>query len=511
MSALTIAVNTSTAGTATYTASETNDSPVFADDLTINSGVTVSVTAGDLNLRAGDEILLAGSASSSNLLDLIAGFGDLDGDGSISQTGGSLTAPLLSVQAIGGIALTGSNAVGSLEAVTQTGGIFINNTGNLAVGGVNPALAGVRVTGASGDIVLMETGNLTVTTDGEVIRGPANILLNASGDITTGNQSGSSAIFSTGAGDVSVTAGGNLNLGTAGTFGDVGANNGTVTLAATAGNVTLDNATNVFVNSIGNAINITAGGNITLQATTTPGANIDSNGGPISLTTGAAGVFTLNSGAGGHIGSGPFYSAPTGGDITISADDMVINDPISAAGTVTSGIVTLRPVTTGRAIDLGTNAANTLGLTDAEIDGITAGVIVVGSSNAGALTVTAAISPANSNTLFLKSGASITDAAAGALLVPNLAAQAGTGVTLDNAANTFANLEAQTDTGGITIDHSGALTIGGVTADLTGLAVNTSGNINVTNAGSIILADTDGFENVRGGNTSGNVTLVSWN
>src|SRR5262249_24981176 len=68
-------------------------------------------------------------------------------------------------------------------------------------------------------------------------------------------------------------------------------------------------------------------------------------------------------------------------------------------------------------------------------------------------------------------------------------------------------------TGGIAIIEFDGLTIGGVNNTLRGLFVGTSGDINVQSgfsvAGSLILADTDGLEKVKGGDTSGDVSLTA--
>lgn len=88
---------------------------------------------------------------------------------------------------------------------------------------------------------------------------------------------------------------------------------------------------------------------------------------------------------------------------------------------------------------------------------------------------------------------------------------AGSGIgTADTIETAVGNLEAQTGTGGIFLANTAAnLFIGGQfgVPELTGLKVATSGDINIVNAGSINLADTDGGQTVLGGSTSGNVTL----
>ena len=86
---------------------------------------------------------------------------------------------------------------------------------------------------------------------------------------------------------------------------------------------------------------------------------------------------------------------------------------------------------------------------------------------------------------------------------------AGTGIgTPGNAIETrTAAIEAETNTGGINLGNSGSVQIGGLTADVEGLKVFTSGDINFTNLGTIFISDATGVESIRGGSTSGNVIL----
>src|SRR5207237_1069652 len=132
---------------------------------------------------------------------------------------------------------------------------------------------------------------------------------------------------------------------------------------------------------------------------------------------------------------------------------MVIDDPIDAG----SGTVTLRPATTtARAIDLGGGTtANALGLSDAELDHVTAGALVIGrTDNPGDLRVTAPVTAhAGYSTLVLLSGGAIGATGTGAIDPTNLALQAANGIgTSANPLPTVAShLVAQTVTGGIFI------------------------------------------------------------
>ncbi|MEZ4705582.1 MAG: Ig-like domain-containing protein [Caldilineaceae bacterium] len=131
-------------------------------------------------------------------------------------------------------------------------------------------------------------------------------------------------------------------------------------------------------------------------------------------------------------------------DISLYANVMDIQAAVSAG----TGIVTLAPLSNGCLIDLGSAtdaAANTLELSDAEIDRITAGVLRIGSANAGSITFSNLISPAGTATLSLITGDEIVDGHGGSdVQVSNLAVQAVNGIAdtgttlLDTAVETIA-------------------------------------------------------------------------
>ena len=114
----------------------------------------------------------------------------------------------------------------------------------------------------------------------------------------------------------------------------------------------------------------------------------------------------------------------------------------------------------------------------------------------------------------LVSNGSITEGGADApadIIAAALVLSAATGIgTPGNAIETQTTfIEAETNTGGINIANSGQVQIGGITADVDGLDVATSGDINFSTIGFIFLADTSGPEMVHGGDMSGNVTLTA--
>ncbi len=487
-----------------------------------NTG-TLTVTANTVAVNGAVNT----SAGSSGLVTLTAG-------GAISGTG-SITAPSLALSANSGIGTAGQSlttAVSNLEAESDTGGVFITNTGTLNVGGVSAGLAGVRAL-SSGDVQLINTGTVNVITNGDTVRGPANVTVEALGagaDVVTGGQTSLAAIrvLPGDSGKVLVQAGQDILVGNSGS-GSVGADAGLVTLTA-GRDIVVDNQSaagnfvfsatangglvatagrNVLVTNgsfLGDfstsGVTVTAGtagsGNISVLA----GGAVNSAGGAIALTTGTGGTFTLSgvdSTVDSQNGSGG------GGPITISADDMDIADPINAA----TGVVTLQQAgASTERIDLGGAGSGTrLALSDAELGEVTTSVLKIGrTDNAGAITVTAPIaSHTGYSTLDLFTAGVIDQTAGSTLAVTNLSVQAAGGVNLGQA-NPVSTLTGTTSGTAFTFLASGSLTVTALTTSGGAITVGTaSGNLSVTGAvtaGSAPISFTAGGTDSTFANTS---------
>ena len=182
-------------------------------------------------------------------------------------------------------------------------------------------------------------------------------------------------------------------------------------------------------------------------------------GGAITVTTGAGGILTANSEAA-FVGFHSLDHVNGGnGNITINTNHVVLNastDDI-VAGT---GVVTIQAVTAGQPIQLGTG-------TDAELD------LSSGSwknhrkphrrTNAGNITVTAALSFPGIP-LWLQTGGSISASGSGnTISIANLAMSASTGIASSPTplSTQIANLSALTGTGDIVISNFGNLSISG--------------------------------------------------
>ena len=102
---------------------------------------------------------------------------------------------------------------------------------------------------------------------------------------------------------------------------------------------------------------------------------------------GSAYTFTRSASPGGSIAAGA-------GTVVITAADVDLQGTITSTNTVSIAVAQA-----GRAIDLGTNTAGALGLTDAELDRITASTLLIGDAASGAITVSSAITHGNNLTL----------------------------------------------------------------------------------------------------------------
>ena len=332
--------------------------------------------------------------------------------------------------------------------------------------------------------------------------------------LTTLNVVNVGAVTQTGA--VNYT---NLSLNTTGPVSLTGSNDVTNLAAAVSG------ASSVFSFNDVDDITLTSVGGVN---------GISTNNGSISITTANGPVVVANTAAGADVNAGTGFALLSAGssgatdfaaqvgasaNVTGTAGVILVGDHIDlmTGATVNAGAAdaVLNGYNIGTLIDLGgADAANTLGLTDAELDGITAGSLRIGDFNSGRISFTAAIAPAGTSQLELTTGADIIDGNApiGAdVTVARLAMTASTGIGVTGFTHIDTNvgqIEAQTTTGGMRIASEGAVTVGGVTG-LTGLRVVTSGDVQLDAGGTITLADLDGDEIVAAGTGSGNVSLAA--
>ncbi len=526
----------------TVAAVETNGVSFFSvDNILLQTGSTVTSTNGDVLLSAGaggiDKTATiindgtvngvnvnftapgdigVGTVTATTTAAIVSANGAiLDNNDTTTAAVLNITATNLSLSASTGIGVSstalGINAtqapletqVSNIQAQTASGGIFLDNgfvtPTTLTVGFTGQPLpgVGVQVTGASGDVQLVNNGSINITNQDLTVRGPGNVTVQANGataDVTTGGDVQLNAIRGLGGGVVTVQAGRDITLGNA-NFGQVHSVSGSIVLTA-GRNLTINSTGFTTVASGMGAITATAGGDITLDQ------GITTAGGAINLTTGVGGTVSIHS---------PSLVASFDGNITISADNIVLDNAINAG----TGIVTLQQATGGtgstpRNIDLGGGtSAGDLDITDAELAQITAGVVRIGRlDNAGSITITdnaagtgGITTHSGFNTLDLLSGGNIHAADTQAsIAVQNLALQSvgsdgsNNNPLTANVTNLAANITGQGN--GLFFKNNAALSIGSVDG-VNGLASNDGELGVIADPFTITVADTPAANDIN--------------
>ena len=318
------------------------------------SGIDLTaVSTNSVNHSVSIDLLTTGGADTLNVNGAIKTKGD--GQVSLASRSISITADITTTT--GNIVLDADNSV-------QQVGTFI---------GVKISGTGVDVTTGGGNITIEGRG-------GDTGGNNYGVYVQNGGKVQAGNN-GSSTF-----GTVSVTgtggaAGAQFNYGVLvdGTGSIITSSGGAVTVTGTGGGTgTSSGNRGVFV-SVGE---ISAGGTGTVSVTGTGGVGAGSTG--IDLTS--AGTITTNA---------------SGAAITLTANSMNFDTTSVVSST---GTVTLRNKTAGVAISLGTASSTTFGLSDLQLDRISAGTLVIGRDDAflsGAITVSSAISRAAGNLTLL--------------------------------------------------------------------------------------------------------------
>jgi len=184
--------------------------------------------------------------------------------------------------------------------------------------------------------------------------------------------------------------------------------NGNISMAGRAG--TANSFTQHGIENLG-TITTTGTGNILLVGMGGPPVEDNDgvrNGGSLSATGSGdiwiRGFSTTSLASEAFANQASASVAATSGDITIEGDIIYI-DPTSSVSAASNQVI-VEPTTVGRAIDLGTeDSATQLGLTDAELDRITTGTLIIGNATSGTITVSQAITrPASTNVQLVSAG-----------------------------------------------------------------------------------------------------------
>lgn len=405
------AVNYTINGTAGADSVTVTDGP--GGTTTISSPTFESVTfANKTNvvfdgMGGGDHVAFNNPNPATGLVSFIA-----TNIGGVSQTG-AVRYPSLGISATADVILTNtSNDVDRIEITTQNGNAVYIDADDVIVGGVSPALAGVRAvqTGSVGVQALGGTLTLADTDGAEIIKAGA-----TQGDITLYSAGAMSDIIATvdryaavaPAGSAYIQAGRNIELGTGGPG---------------------------FANDVrlGTYGSLTAGGAITIAGLTT----VITNGLPPHL----AGALSINGNSVTQLDGARFVAAGgAGADLDVYAQSLSLLGTVPAAESESGDVflftrhLVIAPTSGASApagrvtvftdgVDLGTVAdvpGGSIELSDAELDRLVAPIVALRSTSEP-LRVTAPITFTTGNELILATGRFVTALGTGSLSAPVL-------------------------------------------------------------------------------------------
>jgi hypothetical protein len=536
-SPMTFAVDTSSVGTLTATATETTPATAHLDNITVDPAVTVESTGGDVVFQAGDDIIVSATAvvqAPAGNIDFQTGFGDNDNEGvmaldgtvaadaatgtvtlNVNSTNSALAAgtDIVTEAATGSITGAGllllnspagapgrfaldastNNLVGTIAAITQAG-IDFQNSAALTVGTVtspNEGITGNGILTNDHDVTLCaDAGDISITQGLDA--GTGAVRLHAADAVTQ------NAVGKITAGDLGVVAGGDITLDQASPTNHV---TGTVALNTTGGvvNFMSDAAFTVGtvaadgcfpgasgISSAGNDVTLCSPGDLNL---TSP---IDAGTGTVRLEAGGA----VTQSAGAAI-TAANLGVRAGGDIDLA----VTGSPNSVSGTV--------------ALDgSGAPAGSLIDFLDGT--GFSVGGTV---SAQGCFTAAAAGVTANAGPVTLTAGGTVTDTAVDG--VPDVVGTAitvnVTGGTIGTSAAAPLELDASTrldaSSGGGNIfitDTTGGVAVGQINAGTGNVVLTSLGNfpaVPTGNGSSIVgVSPNDGVPEVIGNVVTLNAT-----
>lgn len=571
------ALNAGTSVTVSTTAASSANQPAYKD--TAGTGAGSAVT-GDGNILISSAIVKSGAnnASLSLLADngivmnarigrasadsISAGKLDLtmtaSGNASLSTNSKGITLSNV-IDANGGLVrLSGTtkntlNGSWNSDNTAYSGIIFNSNSGIKAatyeVTGIQNAptswsLAGVIFNGSN--------ISLTSTTGNSFVRGTkdsVNASLYGAGvhfrndsalTVTTGSGtsviSGTTVRISTSGNNVGITSNGNVTIGSLTEnmsirAGTINAASGTLSILGSFVELYNDGAN--LTGADNTTVNLKSAGNLNLSLIGEPSGAL-SVGNNASLNVEAGGVLqsyrAISAGAGGtvnikastanlNIGNDLAIRGVTANTVNITADNLVLNNSNGTNKLTATGTLTIANKTATQPINIGgVDASGTLGISQAELDQMTATSLIIGSNSAGNITVSSAITTKASagdfsllgnGNIMINSALTVGDAGATKNLTLNATGSASsvtqnaaikaTGLellganatyTLNNTSNDVSVLAGNTkiisyfDTNALTIGSVGSV---GLSASGT-IKVETNNSISVTQA--ILTSDT---------------------
>ena len=547
-STITGAGNLVQAGAGTLTLTGNNNisgtTTVNASTLQIgNGGTTGSLGTGDVILNNNTNLKFV-RAAATTITNNISGAGNVITD-ITGATGGDLTVA-------GNVSLTGANTVtlkasgdisvsASKSIATATGSVLLNSDSDASGSGAIVMNTGSSISTNGGNITLgggsagtgadFAIGNAT-NPNGVLLNGAS--LSSAGGDITLRGKSSADASYydyrsdgvrlrdadanvniNSGTGKISITgisqttyadSGNGVEIGTYGvptyattlTTSNSTASAINITGTGSSSNTPTNSngvllsakASILSTNASGGTINLVGNGNKQGGVYTFVGARVLSAKGDINIT-GSATTDKLNSIAlrGAKLGYDTTDITTSSANINLTSDAMAIE---TNSALKTTGTVNLVNKTAGTKIDIGGNdvaaATATLGLTNAELNTITASKLVIGSASAGDMTVSSVVTTsATSGDVSLLTGGNLSINAA--LTVGETGATKNLTINASGTSSVVTQSAALKATGLELLGSTAAYTLTNADNDIVTLAGNTQSlayfDSNALNLGSV--------------------------
>jgi filamentous hemagglutinin family protein len=320
-------------GTITLTSPGVTIDPTTDTGLALAAGEVAAETGGQMNvLTDGGNIILDQVHGDTVKVNANGGnITQVDSDSLINAS-----AVQLQTQGDGGIGLETEPLrleADNLEATFGSGGAFFEvPNGDVTVGGVTDELTGIS-TLDGGNLSLQAAGNITVSEDISTSGATGgNITLTSTGGAIDTTQGSIDAFSDRGdAGNIRLTANGNISTNGLSSYGATG---GDISITSNGGDIDTTQGSIDAFSDRGDAGNIrlTANGNISTNGLSSYGAtggdiSITSNGGDIDTTQGSINAFSDRGDAGnirltadGNISTNGLSSyGATGGDITLTS------------------------------------------------------------------------------------------------------------------------------------------------------------------------------------------------
>uniref|UniRef100_A0A6C0E813 S-layer family protein n=1 Tax=viral metagenome TaxID=1070528 RepID=A0A6C0E813_9ZZZZ len=484
-----IAVDTT--GSLSLTGNSATSNAVRINSNNAAGGIDIDAGTGGVAIDTTGSLSLDSSATgaSSNLTHV----GSAGNDLTVSCTAGSLN--LIGGEAINNaVRINTTNAAGGIDIDAGTGGIAVDSTGVIDINATGALTLDSSATGASSNLTHAGSAGNDLTVS--CTSGSLNLLggeaINNAVRINTTNAAGGIDIDA-GTGGLTIDTTGTLSLdssatGASSNLTHVGSAGNDLTVSCTSGSLNL-----IGGEAINNAVTINttnAAGGIDIDAGT-GGIAIDTTG-PLSLDSSATGASSNLT----HVGS-------AGNDLTVSCTSgslnllggEAINNAVRINTTNVAGGIDIDAGTGGIAVDstgvIDINATGALTL-DSSATGASSNLTHAGSAG-NDLTVSctsgsvnlrggeAAVDAVKINTTHANGGIDI-DAGTGGLTIDTTGALSLTGNAATNNAvkinsnNAAGGIDIDSGTGGITIDTTGALD---VTVGTGGITFSTSGTFSI--------------------------------